>query len=244
MPDRIMAHLVAHFPTRGGSLDAAAALAEGGASYLELQFPFSDPTADGPVIQSACTAALRQGFTVSDGMKLAAEILSRTGVPLFIMGYANTVFFRGLKRFLEEARQAGVRGLIIPDLPPGCDEGLYSLGAGVGLAVVPVICPTIGDERLDTVLSLKPEYVYATLRTGITGAYSDIGERNIGFLRRVSKSGSKVIAGFGISSRRQVEMLSPFVHASVVGSAFVKEILDANGANIFETLKSRMTSLL
>jgi tryptophan synthase alpha chain len=244
MSHKIMAHLVAYFPDRESSLDIARVLSEGGARFLELQFPFSDPTADGPLIQEACTIALRQGFTVKGGFALASEICSVTGLPVFIMGYANTVFFRGIERFLVEAREAGVQGLIIPDLPPGCDEGLYTLGAEAGLCVVPVICPTIGENRLKTVLSLKPEYLYATLRKGITGDYTEIGMHNITFLKKIVSSGSKVLAGFGISSKKQIEQLAPLVHAAVVGSAFVKEILASKDGELLETLQSKIMSLV
>jgi tryptophan synthase alpha chain len=244
MSHRIMAHLVAYFPDRESSLGIARVLAEGGARFLELQFPFSDPTADGPLIQEACTIALRQGFTVKGGLALASEICTVTGLPVFIMGYANTVFFRGIKRFLDEALETGVHGLIIPDLPPGCDEGLYTLGADAGLSVVPVICPTIGEKRLKTVLSLKPEYLYATLRKGITGDYTQIGPHNTAFLKRVGTSGSKLLAGFGISSRKQIEQLAPLVHASVVGSAFVKEILNSKDGELFKNLRTKIMSLL
>ncbi|KPJ87804.1 MAG: hypothetical protein AMS17_07495 [Spirochaetes bacterium DG_61] len=244
MSNRIMAHLVAFFPHRDGSLEVARGLIAGGAHYLEVQFPFSDPTADGPLIQKACDEALKQGFTVHGGLRLVSEIRAFSDIPVFIMGYANTVYFRGVERFMAECREAGVRGLIIPDLPPGYDEGLYSFGAQFDLAVVPVICPTIGEERLDKVLDLKSEYVYATLRTGTTGAYSEIGEKNISFLRKAGSGGSKLVAGFGISTRQQVEALAPHVYASVVGSAFIREILSAKIPDFFHLMELKMRSLI
>ena len=104
---RLMAHMVAGYPDYGGSLAIAGALAAGGADYLEVQFPFSDPSADGPLIEKACHAALANGFTVADGFRLLAAVGGRTGAPIFVMTYASLVFARGVDRFAAEAAEAG-----------------------------------------------------------------------------------------------------------------------------------------
>ena len=139
MSSRIMAHMVASFPDRAGSLKVARALVDGGASMIEVQFPFSDPMADGPDIQAACARALSAGFTVSDGFELVGEICSATTVPVYIMSYANLLFAKGIDRFLAETKDAGARGVIVPDLPPDYDEGLFRSAAGLGLSAVPVL---------------------------------------------------------------------------------------------------------
>ena len=244
MSSRIMAHLVAGYPDGETSHEIARALIDGGCSYLEVQFPFSDPTADGIFIQKACDRALRAGFSIRGGFHLISQIRKLTHVSIFIMGYANTVFYYGVKRFLKESTAKGAQGLIIPDLPPDYDEGLFSLGVKSGLSIIPVICPTISDKRLQMILSLRPEYVYSTLRKGITGAYTEIGEDNIAFLKKVGSFGVKIFAGFGISTKEQVEMLSPFVHAAVVGSAFLKEIMENEGNNHYRLIKATLESLL
>lgn len=226
-PARLMTHMVAYFPTREASLDVAAALAEGGASYLEVQFPFSDPSADGGSIQSACTRALDQGFTVDGGFALVAEIAKRTGIPIFIMSYGNLVFRRGIDRFVEGAKAAGAGGLIVPDLMPGYDERLFAEGARQGMDIVPVVAPSISDERLSMVTAVRPAYLYAALRVGITGSYTEIGESNRLFLQRLERVGAKILAGFGIRTHEQVAALSSEVHALIVGSALVELILEA-----------------
>jgi tryptophan synthase alpha chain len=167
MPNRVMAHMVACFPDTYSSMHVALALINGGCSLLEVQFPFSDPTADGKYIQKACDAAISAGFTPDIGFSLIGEIRNHTDIPILIMGYANTVVSIGVESFLAHARSAGATGIIIPDLPPDYDEGLYS-SAGTTIIPVPIICPTTSDERLERIFSLEPVYVYAVLRKGIT----------------------------------------------------------------------------
>jgi tryptophan synthase alpha chain len=227
-PPTIMAHLVAFNPDRAASLEVARGLVEGGCAYLELQFPFSDPTADGPDIQRACGAALAAGFTTDRGFRLAAEIAAESPVPVFVMSYANPVFTRGVKRFLGECRECGVAGVIVPDLPLGCDEGLFEAAAATGIAAVPVVSPSISDARLAAVAAIDPGWLYATLRIGTTGSRDGAGSSGLDLLSRISALPNaariKVLGGFGVSSAEQVTRVRSMVHAVVVGSAFVREI--------------------
>ena len=229
-PPRIMAHMVAFYPDRARSLEVARGLAEGGCSYLELQFPFSDPTADGPDIQRACGAAIEAGFRVDEGFELAAQICRAADVPVFLMSYGNLLFTRGMSRFLSQAASCGVRGIIVPDLPPDYDEGLFRAAAELRLAAVPVLSPSMRDARLARTMSLGAEFLYVTLRTGTTGSFTEVGGPGLAFLSRVAQSGhgAKILGGFGVSSREQVKAFSPLVHAVVVGSALVR-IVAAGG---------------
>ncbi len=224
MSHRIMAHLVAYYPDREASLHIAQALIKGGASFLEIQFPFSDPTADGATIQEACTRALMSGFKVEKGFELVKQITETTEIPVFIMSYCSLVYTRGIHKFLSDTQNAGAKGLIVPDLPFDTDEGLYAEARAMQLDVIPVVAPTISNERLKGIAALGTHYLYTALRKGITGAFTEIAEENIEFLNRCSSFGFEVLAGFGISARAQIEKLSPFVHAVIVGSAFVREI--------------------
>ena len=230
-PARIMAHLVAFNPDRQASRDVARGLVEGGCAYLEVQFPFSDPTADGPDIQRACGAALEAGFTVSDGFLLVGEIARSTSVPVFIMSYANPVFTRGVKKFVSECRACGARGLIVPDLPLGYDEGLFGFAAEAGISAVPVVSPSISQERLELIARQNPAWLYATLRIGTTGSRDGAGDAGLSFLSRIAAlNGSgrmKVLGGFGVSTAEQVRQVRSLVHAVVVGSALVREIEQA-----------------
>ena len=246
-PERIMAHLVAGYPDRTSCLEVARGLADAGAAYLEVQFPFSDPTADGPAIQAASARALAAGFTVADGFRVLAEIVRLSGVPVFLMSYANPVFTFGVERFLASCARAGARGVIVPDLPPGCDEGLFAMAPRHGLAAVPVLSPSIGEERLAVVAALAPEFAYATLRAGTTGDRTLIDDASLRFLERVGRIAGpdgavKVVGGFGIAERSQVTQLAPHVHAVVVGSAIVREI--SRGGDPYRAAHGKLRELL
>lgn len=238
---RIMAHLVAHYPDVERSLAVARGLIRGGAAYLEVQFPFSDPTADGPVIQNACQSALEAGFTVDAGFEFVRRVAAeagaragdagvaggdhgRPGVPIFIMTYASLLYARGVRRFLSDGVAAGAAGFILPDIPLDYDEGVFEIAAELGTQIVPVSVTSARERRIELLLERGSEYVYVALRRGITGERTELGEENLRFLDRLRDSGTKVMAGFGISGRDQVEALEAHVHAAVVGSAFVKTV--------------------
>ena len=245
MSARIMAHLVACFPDRASSIDVAHGLLDGGAAYLEVQFPFSDPTADGPDIQAACATALAAGFTVDEGFSVLREIAGFSPVPVFLMTYANLAFTRGMGRFLKECKEAGARGVIAPDLPPDYDEGLFDAARSLHLEAVPVLSPSASEDRLRRVEPLDPAYLYATLRAGTTGPTTRLDDGVVAFLKRVRAMGSgkaRVLGGFGVSGPAQVRAVAPHVHAVVVGSALVREI--ARAAEPGGAVRRKMEELL
>jgi tryptophan synthase alpha chain len=222
----IMTHLVAGFPSMAESKAIALAFAKGGAAYLEIQLPFSDPTADGPAIQAACSDALSAGFSVAGGFSLVRDVAEAVDIPIFVMSYASLVYRRGVGRFAAEARESGAAGLIVPDLSAGNDEGLFAAGRESGLHVVPVVTPATSEARLGLYRELRPTYVYTALRAGVTGRRTSISDEQRRFLDRAHTVGERVVAGFGIRQRSQVEELAPLVHAVVVGSALVRRIRD------------------
>jgi len=221
---KLMAHLVAGFPSFEDSYTIARALRDGGAHYLEVQFPFSDPSADGKPIQAACSTALSGGIRVKDGFRLVEKIRSTSDIPVFIMSYGNLLYTMGVKRFAARAAEAGAEGIIAPDLMPGSDEGLYRIGRESGVAVVPVITPHVSKQRLELILAEQPRYMYCALRSGITGDATRVGPENISFLEKIRQSGSVVMAGFGIQSSRQIDDLAPHADVAIAGSVFVREI--------------------
>lgn len=248
MSARVMSHLVSHFPDREGSLETARALVDGGSAYLELQFPFSDPVADGPAIQEACSRALAAGFTTAEGFRVAEAVASRLGVPLFVMCYANTVFFHGTETFVKRCADAGVHGLIVPDLPVDRDEGLYGACEARRIHAVPVVSPSVSDGRLDLLLRHAAPYLYAALRRGTTGAATSIDRESLDFLRRVDSSAeasrrARVLAGFGVSRADQVRALSGLVHAVVVGSAYVREIARVERSELYRAVRRKAEEL-
>ena len=243
---KLMTHLVAGYPTMAGSLQVAKALVDGGSSYLEVQFPFSDPCADGVPIQRACSQALLEGFSVDDGFRLIEQIRQYTDTPVFIMSYASIVVARGVSSFVASAANGGTEGLIIPDLTPGYDEGLFDIGKAQGLSIVPVIAPSITADRLASILAADPAYLYASLRLGITGTHTAVNGPIFEFLNKLKGSTVKILAGFGIDSHEQVEALAEYVHALVVGSVLVRKIEEAlNGeADVYMMVKEKVHELV
>lgn len=220
----VMAHMIPYFPNLDASREVARALVEGGAAYLEIQFPYSDPTADGPAIQAACARALDEGFRVAAGWEFVRDVVAHGAPPVFLMSYAGLVFARGVDPFVATAAEAGVHALIVPDLPLDSDEGLLAAGARHGVEIVPVISMGAPEHRIRLVESVGSRYIYATLRRGTTGSHTEIDEENSGFVARLTGSGARVFAGFGISTAEQVAAVTRHAHAAVVGSAFVRAI--------------------
>ncbi len=232
----VMAHLVAGYPSTDIARAAARGLAEGGVSYFEIQFPFSDPSADGKAIQTACASVLSRGYRLDEGFSFVKELrASYPSIPVFIMTYANLAYKTGIAEFVRRAADAGASGLIIPDLPFDADEGLNDACAKAGLVSVPVAAPSMTAERLAQLAALGRPFVYAALRSGITGQSTTIDADTISFIRSVTGAGcetpaaSKVLGGFGIRSGEQSRALGPSVHAVVAGSVFVDLIRENVG---------------
>lgn len=244
MSYRVMAHMIPYYPNATLSYEVARALVAGGATYLEVQFPFSDPTADGPAIQAACNEALSAGFSVEEGFAFLETLQGEAPqVPVFLMTYASIAVTRGLEDFLTQAKSVGVRGLIIPDLPPDYDESLYDTAAKVGIGVVPVVVTSASPRRLDMITELRTEYVYVALRRGTTGEKTRIEPETLGFLDRLSKHGAKLLAGFGISEPEQVRAIAPHVDAAVVGSAFVRAIAANDPSEVGSSVRALAAKL-
>ena len=232
---RLMSHLVANYPTPELSFAAAEALVAGGADFLEIQLPFSDPNADGPVIQNACSTVLANGATSKDGLEFIAKLrASFPNVKIGIMSYASLIFTPGVEEFCHRASLAGVNAMIIPDLPFDCDEGLTASCKKYGMENIPVAAPGMTDERMKKMLDKGFKTIYAALRAGITGMDTKVDSSTVEFLKKLkepNKSGiiPELYGGFGISGKEQAEAIAPYVEGVVAGSVFVRLIDAADG---------------
>ncbi len=221
---RIMSHLIAGYPSDEGMMAAAKGLVEGGATYLEIQLPFSDPSADGPAIQKACSDVLERGYRVAQGMEAIKNLKTLyPQIPIFIMTYANLAYRNGIAAFVRDAKNAGAEGLIIPDLPFDADEELNTICETEGLSSVIVAAPSMSESRKEEMKAQKRPYIYAALREGITGQETHIDDSILSFLDSI-RGDSNIFGGFGISNGQQAALLAPHVDAVVVGSAFVRLI--------------------
>jgi len=241
-----MTHMIAGYPDDKNDIDIARGLIDGGCGFLEVQFPFSDPSADGVPIQNACMRALEAGFRVEKGFSLIRRIKEISSIPIFIMSYGGIVFARGVEGFVDDAAASGAGGLIIPDLMPGYDEGLYEAGRSRGIDIIPVIPPILNENRLDKILAQNPTYLYASLRVGITGSRTEIDKTVLTFLARLRSTGKHVLAGFGIQTREQVTALSYHADTLIVGSAIVRTISAAlkNDEPVYTAVKNKVRELV
>jgi tryptophan synthase alpha chain len=212
-----------------GDPDAAtsAAILEGlpaaGADLIELGMPFSDPMADGPTVQAASVRALQAGMTLKDTLELVRgfRAADRT-TPLVLMGYFNPIFTYGTERFLDDAKAAGVDGLIVVDLPPEEDEELCLPALAKGLAFVRLATPTTDDARLPAVLRNTSGFLYYVSITGITGAAAPVVDVVGAAVERIRGHTELPIAvGFGIREPAQAAAIARVADAAVVGSALV-----------------------
>ncbi len=227
---KLMSHLVAGYPTDQLALTAARSLIKGGADILEIQLPFSDPSADGPAIQEACTKVLERGYRTAEGLKFIETLHKEfSDVPIYLMSYGSLIYTPGIRNFCKKASEAGVKGMIIPDLPFDFDEGLTAACKEFGMENIPVAAPTMSKERLEKLANAGFKYIYAALRAGITGTNTTIDQSTLNFISNVSKGGSKVYGGFGISNGEQSEALASSVEAVVAGSVFVRLITENAG---------------
>lgn len=206
-------------------------LAHTGATVIELGVPFSDPMADGPVIQRASERALKHGFGISEILDVIRQAQKEVEAPIVLFSYFNPLLRYGLERLAQEAKEAGVDGVLITDMTPEeADEASKALRAS-NLDLIFLVAPTSTDERLRMIASRASGFIYAVSRTGITGTREQMSKDAETLVQRVRKFSSLPIAvGFGISSAEQVADVWRYADAAVVGSAIVKEIEKLNGA--------------
>lgn len=234
----LMGHIVAGFPNFEQSLEAAFGISLGGAEYLEVQFPFSDPNADGIAIANACEIALQDGFNTDLGFEFITQLqqkLTQNGLTtkLLIMTYGNILLCYGIERFLQKAKQCGIYGLIVPDLSLGHDEELFQTAKKLGLENIALIAPLTKPKRMEKLSRISGAFVYVVARNGITGDTTQIDESLMQYITKVKAHCQKPIAlGFGIQSKEQIDALRGIVPIAIVGSAFVRYIGEINKEGI------------
>ena len=234
---------MAYDPDYETSLDILTSLPDAGIDIIELGMPFSDPMADGPAIQLASIRALKQNARVSGIFDMVRAFRKQnTTTPIILMGYYNTILNVGEQRFCEEARDAGVDGLIIVDLPVEEDESLFTSASDCNISLIKLVTPTTDDERLKKILPKASGFLYYVSVAGITGTTSASHDSIKEAIERFKHYTDLPIAvGFGIKTPEQVQAIAPVADAVVVGSALVSNI--AEHADDPETAKKELLSL-
>jgi tryptophan synthase alpha chain len=241
----LVAYITAGDPTLAATEQFVLALAEAGADVIELGVPFSDPVADGPVIQRASERALRNGTTLSGVLSLVKALRAKTDVPLVLFSYYNPVLQMGLEKFAEAAKNAGADGALITDITPE-EAGEYRAAmASHGLDTVFLAAPTSTDERLALISKSTSGFLYLISRTGVTGTKDQLADELPALARRVRRFTELPIAiGFGISLPGHVSLLGGLADAAVVGSALVEEIERADSVDAAATALAARVKLL
>ena len=221
----LIAYIMAGDPSLQDTERLVLELERAGADVVELGVPFSDPIADGPVIQQAAERALRTGTSLRKILPMVKTLRGRTQIPIVLMAYYNTIHAFGPERFCREAAIAGVDGLIVPDMPPDEAGPLEEPAAETGLNLIYLLAPTSTAERRSYVVRRSQGFVYYVSLTGITGSkLSDLAEvrANVEKIRKISAI--PVAVGFGIATPEGAAKVAAFADGVIVGSAIVKQI--------------------
>jgi len=221
----IVAYITAGDPSFDATLQFVLALAEAGADIIELGIPFSDPLADGPVIQRASERALKAGATLARVLDLVCRIRGSSEIPIVLFGYYNPIFQMGLEKFAAAASSAGADGVLVTDLTPEESDDYRRILSAHHLDTIFLAAPTSTDERLEKIAACSSGFLYLISRTGVTGEKDALPEDLPALLRRARRATQLPIAvGFGISQPGHVSVLGGLADAAVVGSALVSEI--------------------
>ena len=224
----LIPYVTAGFPHLSALPDVVKALTEAGADIIEIGIPFSDPLADGPVLQKAATAALANGTRVRDILETMAALTPKAP-PMVFLTYINPVFHFGIEAFSREAQKAGMSGLIIPDLPWVEGRSMRESAESSGLALIPLVAPTSTDAHLRAIRKAQG-FVYGVSVTGVTGARTSVDRGVESLVQRVKAVVDLPVAvGFGISSPEQARQVGSVADGVIVGSALVQAMADSRG---------------
>jgi tryptophan synthase alpha chain len=220
------------YPDLQTSIDVIEALAKNGADLIEVGLSFSDPLADGPVIQQATQVALEQGITVRKSIEALKELRQRgVEIPLILMGYYNPMLAYGLEKFICDAADAGADGFIVPDLPMEESEEFMAVAGADGrppLPLIPMLAPTSSPERMEMIARNAKGFIYLVSVTGVTGERKSISEGLNELIERVREhTSAPVCVGFGIGTPEQAQEVGRMADGVIVGTACVRAIGDS-----------------
>jgi tryptophan synthase alpha chain len=223
-------YCTAGYPQLTSTLDVMKALQESGADLIELGMPYSDPLADGPVIQASSAVALANGMTMTKLFEQLKDFRRDIEVPVVLMGYLNPVLQYGFERFCADAARVGIDGLIIPDIPVYEFETEYkAITQKHGLDFIFLITPETPEQRIRTIDSLSSGFLYAVSSSSITGSDKDFGAVEA-YLQRLEVMGltNPILVGFGIRDKATFDTASKYTAGAIIGSAYIKALQKSN----------------
>ncbi|NCC23635.1 MAG: tryptophan synthase subunit alpha [Deltaproteobacteria bacterium] len=231
----LMTHIVLGYPDFETSLALVETMVQAGVDLMELQIPFSEPIADGPVIARACQKALERGVTVRRCLEAAHEAAANNDIPFLFMSYFNILFKYGTDAFVQRAREAGIKGAIVPDVPPEEGDEYLTAMTAHGLDPIFIFAPTSTDDRMKIVARHARGFVYCVARKGVTGEKTEFSRDLDGYLARCRRATELPLAlGFGVSSPEDVDALRGRVDIAVVGSQAIRVLEDKGAAAVGE----------
>ena len=240
-----MAYLTAGDPAPSRTVELALALERGGADVIELGVPFSDPIADGPVIQRASDRALRAGTTLEHVLDIASEIRAKSEIPLVLFSYLNPLMRYGFSRLSDEAAKRGIDGVLLTDLSVEEAPELVKVLRARNLDCVFLAAPTSTDRRLNLIAQYSSGFVYVVSRTGVTGERDSVAQSVEPLVKRLRQHTELPLAvGFGVSRREHFSEIGRYANAVVVGSAFVRLIEEHAGEADLEQQVERLAAQL
>jgi tryptophan synthase alpha chain len=242
--DVLNVYITAGFPQMDSTLAIMEALQTSGADLIELGMPYSDPLADGPVIQESSLQALANGMTIEKLFEQLKGFREKIDVPVILMGYMNPVLQYGFQKFCETAASVGVDGLILPDLPAFEFETLYgNIISKNGLDFIFLVTPETSEERVRQLDALSTGFLYAVSSSSTTGKEKDFNAV-VNYLKRLEGYNLKnpILVGFGIKDRETFEAVTPYAAGAIIGSAFIKAV--AEGEDPVETTAAFVNNVL
>ena len=239
----LMTHIVLGYPSFEEAFQVVEAMVEGGVDLMELQIPFSEPIADGPVILRANQDALGRGAKVDACLEFAGKVAGTFDIPFLVMSYYNIFFKRGVASFVSAMANNGLRGAIIADLPPEEGEEYIRAMETQGLSPIFLFSPTTSLDRMKAIASSAKGFVYCVARKGVTGAETRFSEDLTGYLDRCRKATSLPLAlGFGVKEEADVDFLKGKADIAVVGSQAIR-VLDEQGVSGVRSFIRRLSAV-
>ncbi len=226
----LMTHIVLGYPSFAINRKVIAQMVENGVDCIEMQIPFSEPMADGPIILKANQDSLASGTTVSDCIAFGTEMAATHDIPFLFMTYYNIIFKYGERAFFAAAKDGGIQGLIVPDLPPEMSPEFFHLARETEIAPILIYAPTSTDARMAELNSVAGGFIYCVARRGVTGAKSEFGEDFTNYLSRCRAATALPLAvGFGIRDNDDVKAITGKADMAVIGSRTI-QLVDEKGA--------------
>lgn len=234
-------YFTAGYPELNDTLKIISQLEKGGADLVEIGMPFSDPVADGPVIQQSSEAALKNGMTIHLLFEQLKDIRKSISIPLILMGYLNPVIQYGIEEFCKKCKEIGIDGTIIPDLPLEIYETEYKeIFEKNSLSNIFLVTPQTSDERIRKIDELSTGFIYMVSSSSTTGVKGAVNEEQISYFERIRAMNlrSKRLIGFGISDKVSFEKSAYYANGAIIGSAFI------NALKGKETIKTKVKEFM